>query len=374
MAPGLSGSYPVGMKSFLVAAAVLAAGPSFAETGRDPGVKAVPAGLAGAAAAGGLSGAVELTAQIDAWSATELPRTEPPDPLTLRYKPRADLIRAQVQAAREPRDLDAPRKDFEEWKTAVLREKFALAPADGRVRGFSLFLNDEAERARSTAAMSAMMAQLKVRQSVLGLAGRAPAADGAKFFDGGVAMSPEAVAAAPSQFADVPSGPARYAKIRALLLHQGVDKRVVDAAIAEGVRQNVDPALVLAVVWKESGFKRTAHNAGSDATGLMQLLPDTAKQMGVRNGGMLYDIRTNIRAGVRYLKWIANDYFHMHADLSDVTRVSKSNLDAILASYNGGIGNVSKWLRRQGGRLKNIPFAETREYVKLISDKIASWI
>jgi soluble lytic murein transglycosylase-like protein len=94
--------------------------------------------------------------------------------------------------------------------------------------------------------------------------------------------------------------------------------------------------------------------------------------MGVR--GDLFNIANNLKAGVRYLRWIANDYFKMGADLTDASKLEEGKLKTILASYNAGIGNVRKWIRRMGENLPRIPFAETRDYVAKITDKLSAWL
>jgi hypothetical protein len=74
----------------------------------------------------------------------------------------------------------------------------------------------------------------------------------------------------------------------------GVKQQIVAAAIAAGV----DPALALAVARQESNFNPSATNRSSGAMGLFQLMPGTAKQMGVGNA---YDTQQNIQAGVSLL-------------------------------------------------------------------------
>jgi soluble lytic murein transglycosylase-like protein len=122
-----------------------------------------------------------------------------------------------------------------------------------------------------------------------------------------------------------------------------------------------------------------AHNRGSGCRGLMQLAPATAEDIGVRgavaNPGLLYDVNTNIRAGVRYLNWIANSFFRMNQDLSDVSRVPRERLNQILASYNWGIGNVRNVVRRYGAAaLERVAPRETRDYISEIPGRIRSWV
>lgn len=99
----------------------------------------------------------------------------------------------------------------------------------------------------------------------------------------------------------------------------------------------VDARLVHAVIEQESNYQARARSR-KGARGLMQLMPATARQYGVRNS---YDPRSNIEAGVRHLK-----------DL-----LSRLDLPVALAAYNAGEGTV----QRYGGLP---PYRETQNYVR----------
>lgn len=120
----------------------------------------------------------------------------------------------------------------------------------------------------------------------------------------------------------------------------------------------LDPYLVAAVIRIESRFRADA-TSSQGARGLMQIMPDTgewaASQMKIAySPQMLYDADYNIRIGCWYLA-------HLHQQFHGDTVLA-------LAAYNGGHGNVTKWLQErqwtgEHHTLEQIPFTETRLYV-----------
>jgi len=105
----------------------------------------------------------------------------------------------------------------------------------------------------------------------------------------------------------------------------------------------VDARLVHAVIEQESNYVARARSK-KGARGLMQLMPDTARQYGVRNS---YDPKANLEAGIRHLK-----------DL-----MSRLDLPLALAAYNAGEATI----KRYGGLP---PYAETQNYVRSILRRV----
>lgn len=127
-------------------------------------------------------------------------------------------------------------------------------------------------------------------------------------------------------------------------------------------KYNLDPYLVFAVIKTESAFDKEAKSS-QNAIGLMQITGPTAKWIAEKNNvsnfkeNDLYDPQTNIQMGCWYLNNLSEEF--------------EGKLQLVLAAYNGGRGNVNKWLQDStysddGENLKVIPYKETDEYVKKV--------
>ena len=124
----------------------------------------------------------------------------------------------------------------------------------------------------------------------------------------------------------------------------------------------IDPLWIYSIVKAESNYKINAKSK-SNAIGLMQIMLSTAKEIGSEinfeediTEEKLYEPETNIQIGTAYFKILLEKY---------------NNTNLALIAYNAGMGNLDKWLEQgiidpQGENLENIPYAETKNYVKKI--------
>lgn len=131
-------------------------------------------------------------------------------------------------------------------------------------------------------------------------------------------------------------------KIEAVKTNEPAPKEEIDRLIEEySAKNNLDKDFVKSVVRHESGFNVNA-TSKCGAMGLMQLMPATAKGLGVTDP---YNPVQNVEGGVKYLKSMLNKY--------------NGNVILALAAYNAGPGAVDKY---DGVP----PYGETQNYVKSI--------
>lgn len=123
-------------------------------------------------------------------------------------------------------------------------------------------------------------------------------------------------------------------------------ERIKEIIIETAKKHGVDPELALKVAEIESNFNQSAVSE-KGAIGVMQLMPQTARELGVNP----YDLRENIEGGIRYLKMMLEKY---------------PSVELALAAYNAGPSAVDRY--------NGIPpYSETIRYVrKIIHGKTVS--
>ncbi len=131
----------------------------------------------------------------------------------------------------------------------------------------------------------------------------------------------------------------------------------VEEAEKYSERYGVDVYVTLAVMHTESKFdERAVSSAG--AVGLMQLMPATAEWIARKlhmeySYEKLFDAEYNIELGAYYLSYLLKSFEYEYA----------------LAAYNAGEGKVREWLS-DGVKTDDIPYKETRDYVKRVIKKV----
>jgi soluble lytic murein transglycosylase len=159
---------------------------------------------------------------------------------------------------------------------------------------------------------------------------------------------------------------ALFVGVVASMLHQAARNLALPLSDTRIIREqaaakDLDPALIAAVIYAETKFDPRPSPAG--AQGLMQILPSTAYYLAHLSGGVsftasdLADPSVNVAYGSYYLRYLLDHY--------------DGNEMLAVAAYNGGLGNVDKWVARAqaaGRRLSvgEIPFPQTRAYVQRV--------
>jgi soluble lytic murein transglycosylase len=134
-----------------------------------------------------------------------------------------------------------------------------------------------------------------------------------------------------------------------------------DVIRQQAAEKHLDPALIAGVIYAETKFDPRPSAAG--AQGLMQILPQTAEFLAHKSGATTFTVadlgtpQVNIAYGSYYLRYLLDHY--------------DGKTVLALAAYNGGIGNVDRWVtdaRRHGRQMtiQAIPFPETRAYVQRV--------
>jgi soluble lytic murein transglycosylase-like protein len=125
------------------------------------------------------------------------------------------------------------------------------------------------------------------------------------------------------------------------------DTNINSAVEKASNKYNVDKDLINAVIKQESSFDPKS-TSSSGAMGLMQLMPATAKELGVTNA---YDIGQNVDGGTKYLKGLLDMY--------------GNSKELALSAYNSGSGTLNSRGVKDKNDINRLPY-ETRDYVKKV--------
>ena len=117
---------------------------------------------------------------------------------------------------------------------------------------------------------------------------------------------------------------------------------IKDIIVKTAVSMGVDPCVALSIAKQESNFQNHRQNP-SGAVGVFQLMPSTARRMGINP----YNLNDNIKGGIMYYQMMYKKY---------------GSMDLALAAYNAGPGNVARY--------KGVPpFKETRAFISRIKQE-----
>lgn len=134
-------------------------------------------------------------------------------------------------------------------------------------------------------------------------------------------------------------------------LSQQETERITDAILTFSQRYDVDPRLIVAIVLAESHFNPKA-TSNKGAMGLGQLMPGTARGLGVRNA---YDPEENLAGSIRLIR----GHLDKQSNGASYGDLTWTDLELALACYNAGSGAVKK----HGGVP---PYRETQNYIRKV--------
>lgn len=172
-------------------------------------------------------------------------------------------------------------------------------------------------------------------------------------------------------------------------------RRMGEIVRQQALKREVDPYLVEAIICAESNYNPRARSRVG-ALGLMQLMPKTARDMGIKDP---FHVEQNIAGGVRYLAWIRDEFLHKgwgerldalaarHGSARLRERLGDDGIDLWLGAYNAGPGRVERYLFRDDHmdrvlgaaqapetvRLRVPPYRETQRYIHTVKAQYASF-
>lgn len=174
-------------------------------------------------------------------------------------------------------------------------------------------------------------------------------------------------------------------------------KKYKDSIEAICKKHEVNPKVAMAIIHTESFYNPKAYNRHGNAYGLMQIVPKYAgatmnyalfKKKGKPSSDQLFDAETNLDMGIGYIRWLADHKWNKITN-------EENRYYAIICSYNGGPGCVYKAMTGKMTKIsqlkwdkmmsdlsnldsqtiyeklhKDVPWEETRNYIKLVKDRM----
>ncbi|MBE6066209.1 MAG: lytic transglycosylase domain-containing protein [Clostridium lundense] len=125
------------------------------------------------------------------------------------------------------------------------------------------------------------------------------------------------------------------------------DLKIEEAVEKASKKYGIDKELINTIIYHESRFKPNV-TSSAGAMGLMQLMPGTAKAMGVKNP---YDIEDNVMGGTKLLKTLLETY--------------GNSKELALAGYSAGTGTVEKLEVKSKEDVHKLPY-ESREFIQYV--------